>query len=121
MGTPRTRRKGPPIYMNAYEQGLGYSFISGIKLHYIVLPQARKVYVSTLVNSGKGRVDFFRAFIYTKVETGGVVVRESEFEFEQNVQSKRNDAVDSAVGFIVSFVFFTAIFVIGTVIEVLGK
>jgi hypothetical protein len=48
-------------------------------------------------------------------------VRESEFEFEQNVQSKRNDAVDSAVGFIVSFVFFTAIFVIGTVIEVLGK
>ncbi|MBS4176274.1 YqzM family protein [Lederbergia citrea] len=42
-------------------------------------------------------------------------------EFEQNVQSKRNDAVDSGVGFAVSFVFFAAIFVIGTVIELLGK
>lgn len=78
-----------------------------------------KVYVSSLVNSGNETVDFFWAFIYTKVETGGVVVK--EFEFEQNVQSKRNDAIDSGVGFIVSFVFFTAIFVIGTVIEVLGK
>ncbi|MBD8003633.1 YqzM family protein [Bacillus norwichensis] len=48
-------------------------------------------------------------------------MRESEFEFEQNVQSTRNDAIDSGVGFVVSFVFFTAIFVIGTVIEVLGK
>ncbi|MBS4199734.1 YqzM family protein [Bacillus sp. FJAT-49732] len=42
-------------------------------------------------------------------------------KFEQNVQSKRNDAVDSGVGFGVSFVFFTAIFVIGTVIELIGK
>ncbi|GEM_PF-146114 len=66
-------------------------------------------------------MDFFQSFIYTIVEIGGVVVRESEFEFEQNVQSTRNDAVDSGVGFVVSFVFFTAIFVIGTVIEVLGK
>ncbi len=66
-------------------------------------------------------MDFFKSFIYTIVEIGGVVVRESEFEFEQNVQSTRNDAVDSGVGFVVSFVFFTAIFVIGTVIEVLGK
>lgn len=66
-------------------------------------------------------MDFFKSFIYTIVEIGGVVVRESEFEFEQNVQSTRNDAIDSGVGFIVSFVFFTAIFVIGTVIEVLGK
>jgi len=69
----------------------------------------------------KRKVDFFQSFIYTIVEIGGVVVRESEFEFEQNVQSTRNDAVDSGVGFVVSFVFFTAIFVIGTVIEVLGK
>ncbi len=66
-------------------------------------------------------MDFFKSFIYTIVEIGGVVVRESEFEFEQNVQSTRNDAIDSGVGFVVSFVFFTAIFVIGTVIEVLGK
>nr|WP_280518488.1 YqzM family protein [Lederbergia wuyishanensis] len=56
-------------------------------------------------------------FVYTIVEIGGVVVN----KFEQNVQSKRNDAVDSGVGFAVSFVFFTAIFVIGTVIELLGK
>ncbi|MEK3890663.1 YqzM family protein [Bacillus sp. FSL K6-3431] len=42
-------------------------------------------------------------------------------EFEQNVQSKRNDAIDSGIGFAVSFVFFTAIFVIGTVIQLLGK
>nr|WP_233711090.1 YqzM family protein [Lederbergia citrisecunda] len=55
--------------------------------------------------------------VYTIVELGGVVVN----KFEQNVQSKRNDAVDSGVGFGVSFVFFTAIFVIGTVIELIGK
>lgn len=66
-------------------------------------------------------MDFFLRFIYTKMEIGGVVVRESEFEFEQNVQSRRNDAIDSGIGFGVSFIFFTAIFVIGTVIEVLGK
>jgi len=60
---------------------------------------------------------FFLIFVYTIVEIGGVVVN----EFEQNAQSKRNDAIDSGVGFVVSFVFFTAIFVIGTVIELLGK
>ncbi|MFK4997640.1 YqzM family protein [Bacillus sp. N9] len=42
-------------------------------------------------------------------------------EFEQNPQSKRNDAIDSGIGFVVSFVFFAAIFTIGTVIELLGK
>lgn len=42
-------------------------------------------------------------------------------EFEENVQSKRNDAVDSAVGFIVSFGFFSALFVIGTVIHLIGS
>ena len=51
------------------------------------------------------------------MEIGGVVVN----EFEQNVQSKRNDAIDSGIGFVVSFVFFTAIFAVGIVIEVLGK
>lgn len=44
---------------------------------------------------------------------GGVYVN----EFEQNVQSKRNDFTDSVVGFIVSFVFFTTIFVIAAVIK----
>ncbi|WLR44004.1 YqzM family protein [Bacillus carboniphilus] len=42
-------------------------------------------------------------------------------EFEQEVQSKRNDAVDSAVGFIVSFGFFATIFIIGTVIKLIGS
>ncbi|MEH6941185.1 YqzM family protein [Bacillus sp. JJ722] len=37
--------------------------------------------------------------------------------FEQDVQSKRNDAVDSAVGFIVSFGFFATMFIIATVIQ----
>lgn len=37
--------------------------------------------------------------------------------FEQDVQSKRNDATDSAVGFIVSFGFFATMFIIATVIQ----
>jgi hypothetical protein len=42
-------------------------------------------------------------------------------EFEKNVQYKGNDAVDSAVGFIVSFGFFTTMFIIATVIKVIGS
>ena len=42
-------------------------------------------------------------------------------EFEKNVQSKHNDAVDSAVGFTVSFLYFTLIFVIGTAIQIIGS
>ncbi|MFD3447670.1 YqzM family protein [Microbacteriaceae bacterium 4G12] len=38
--------------------------------------------------------------------------------FEKDVQSKRNDAVDSGVGFFVSFGFFTTLFIIATVIKV---
>lgn len=41
-------------------------------------------------------------------------------EFEQNVQSKRNDATDSAAGFIVSFGFFATMFIIATVIKLIG-
>ncbi|ASS91982.1 MAG: YqzM family protein [Bacillaceae bacterium] len=41
-------------------------------------------------------------------------------EFEQNV-SKRNDAVDSAVGFIVSFGFFATLFIIATAIKLIGS
>ncbi|MCM3002552.1 YqzM family protein [Priestia koreensis] len=41
-------------------------------------------------------------------------------EFEQNVQSKRNDAVDSGVGFVVSFGFFTTLFIIATVVKLLS-
>ncbi|MEH7251378.1 MULTISPECIES: YqzM family protein [Bacillaceae] len=42
-------------------------------------------------------------------------------EFEKNVQSTRNDAIDSGVGFIVSFGFFATLFIIATVIKVIGS
>lgn len=42
-------------------------------------------------------------------------------EFEKNVQSKRNDAIDSGVGFAVSFGFFAIMFIIATVIKVIGS
>ncbi|AAP28258.1 YqzM family protein [Bacillus tropicus] len=42
-------------------------------------------------------------------------------DFEQNVQSKRNDAIDSGVGFIVSFGFFATLFIIATVIKFIGS
>ncbi|HJV31807.1 MAG TPA: YqzM family protein [Bacillales bacterium] len=42
-------------------------------------------------------------------------------EFEHNVQSKRNDAIDSGMGFVVSFGFFATIFIIGTVIKLIGS
>ncbi|WP_108669585.1 YqzM family protein [Peribacillus acanthi] len=42
-------------------------------------------------------------------------------QFEKDVQSKRNDAIDSGVGFIVSFGFFATMFVIATVIHFFGS
>ncbi|WP_018661393.1 YqzM family protein [Heyndrickxia acidiproducens] len=42
-------------------------------------------------------------------------------EFEQNVQSKTNDVVDSMVGFGVSFLFFLVLFIIATTIDLLGS
>ena len=42
-------------------------------------------------------------------------------DFEQNVQSKRNDAIDSGVGFILSFGFFATLFIIATVIKFIGS
>lgn len=62
-------------------------------------------------------IDFFFSFRYTINVIGGVSVN----EFEKNVQSKRNDAVDSGVGFIVSFGFFATIFIIATVIQLIGS
>ncbi|WP_088066916.1 YqzM family protein [Gottfriedia luciferensis] len=41
--------------------------------------------------------------------------------FEKNVQSKRNDATDSGVGFAVSFGFFTILFIIATVVELVAR
>jgi hypothetical protein len=42
-------------------------------------------------------------------------------EFEKSVQSKRNDAIDSGVGFVASFGFFAVIFIIATVISLIGS
>ncbi|MFK2824430.1 YqzM family protein [Bacillus sp. B190/17] len=41
-------------------------------------------------------------------------------EFEKNVQSKRNDAIDSGVAFGVSFAFFAVIFIIAQAIKFIG-
>lgn len=40
-------------------------------------------------------------------------------DFEKDVQSKRNDFVDSLNGFNYSFLFFAIIFIIGVVIKTL--
>ncbi|MCP8967187.1 YqzM family protein [Ectobacillus ponti] len=42
-------------------------------------------------------------------------------EFEKNVQSKRNDAIDSGIGFGVSFGFFATLFIIATAIKYIGS
>jgi len=42
-------------------------------------------------------------------------------EFEKDVQSKTNDVVDSGLGFVYSFVFFTVIFFIGVLVNFLAK
>ena len=42
-------------------------------------------------------------------------------EFEKNVQSKTDDVADSAIGFIVSFVFFATMFTIAVVIKAVGS
>jgi hypothetical protein len=42
-------------------------------------------------------------------------------EFEKDVQSTRNDAIDSGVGFGVSFGFFAIMFIVATVIKVIGS
>lgn len=41
-------------------------------------------------------------------------------EFEKNIE-KRNDALDSGMGFIVSFGFFATMFIIATVVKVVGS
>ncbi len=38
-------------------------------------------------------------------------------EFEHDVQSKRNDFIDSIVGFAVAIGFFSSIFIIATVVD----
>jgi hypothetical protein len=41
-------------------------------------------------------------------------------QFEKDVQSKRNDLIDSGVGFVVSFGFFTLIFAIGVIMKAIA-
>ncbi|MCZ2259380.1 YqzM family protein [Sporosarcina sp. G11-34] len=41
-------------------------------------------------------------------------------EFEHDVQSKRNDFIDSAIGFLVAFGFFSLIFIIATIVDVIA-
>ncbi|QKS70840.1 YqzM family protein [Paenalkalicoccus suaedae] len=40
-------------------------------------------------------------------------------EFEKDVQYNKNDAIDSGIGFVVSFVFFFLIFAVGQAIDLL--
>jgi hypothetical protein len=54
---------------------------------------------------------------YTIMESGGAAMN----EFEHDVQSKRNDLIDSGIGFIVAFVAFSAIFVVATVIDFIAS
>lgn len=61
-------------------------------------------------------MDFYCGIIYTIMESGGVAMN----EFEHDVQSKRNDLIDSGIGFIVAFVAFSAIFVVATIIDVVA-
>ena len=42
-------------------------------------------------------------------------------EFEKDVQYKGNDFNDSIVGAVVSFGFFAVVFIIATVIQVMGS
>lgn len=62
-------------------------------------------------------MDFLFAIIYTIMELGGVAMN----EFEHDVQSKRNDAIDSGIGFAVAFVGFSAIFIIATIIDFIAS
>jgi hypothetical protein len=41
--------------------------------------------------------------------------------FEKEVRDNRNDAIDSGVGFMVSFGFFAAMFIIATVVKLIGS
>lgn len=59
-------------------------------------------------------VDFLLFFAYTKkcIRRGCPMN-----QFEKEVQSNRNDAVDSAVGFVVSFGFFATVFAVAILID----
>lgn len=62
-------------------------------------------------------VDFLSGIIYTENELGGVAMN----EFEHDVQSKRNDAIDSGIGFLFGFIGFSAIFIVATIIDIVAR
>jgi len=60
---------------------------------------------------------FFLIMLYNGNKLGGVIMN----PFEKDVQCKRNDAIDSGVGFLVSFLFFAFMYVIAVVIEFVAR
>lgn len=60
---------------------------------------------------------FSARIFYTGHDKEGIVVN----PFEQDVQCKRNNLIDTIVGFIVSFGFFTFLFVLATLIDVFSR
>lgn len=59
------------------------------------------------------KISFLIHFILYYVCIGGIHMN----KFEQDVQSRNNDVVDSIKGFSISFIFFAVIFTIGAVIS----
>ncbi|WP_449537042.1 YqzM family protein [Ferdinandcohnia sp. Marseille-Q9671] len=42
-------------------------------------------------------------------------------EFEKNIKNTRNDVIDAGVAFVASFGFFATIFIIATLIKIIGS
>lgn len=42
-------------------------------------------------------------------------------EFEHDVQSKQNDFIDSAIGFVVPFIAFSSIFIVAVIVEFVAR
>lgn len=42
-------------------------------------------------------------------------------EFEHDIQSRTNDFIDSAIGFVIPFGFFASVFIIATVIDFIAS
>lgn len=61
-------------------------------------------------------MDFFVNSLYTECK-GGLLMN----IFERDVQSKRNDAVDSGVGLFISIGFYTTMFLIGVILQFVGS
>lgn len=63
-------------------------------------------------------MDFLPFIAYTRVDIiGGVTMN----EFEHDVQSKQNDFIDSAVGFVVPFIGFSLIFIVAIIVEFVAR